>query len=156
MFAREGEGGGQAEAEAASKKPQSFFAKNVVGLMLQPLTLRKGKDLAQIFDLKTSLPSPIEHVTNVKMMRPNACLGLISCCHNGINSGAGLGPVPRPGLSSLEGLRPRCVPTVPRYAVRVRGIWYRIAVTLGTRYTARFPNVLCSAYSVASEGGVDR
>jgi len=55
---------------------------------------------SQIFDLKTSLPSPIEHVTNVKIMRPNACLGLISCCHNGINSGAGLGPVPRPGLSS--------------------------------------------------------
>jgi hypothetical protein len=30
-------------AEAASKKQQSFFAKNVVGLMLQPLTFKEGE-----------------------------------------------------------------------------------------------------------------
>jgi len=37
-------GGGGCRAGAASKKPQSFFAKNVAGLMRQPqpLTFRRG------------------------------------------------------------------------------------------------------------------
>jgi hypothetical protein len=40
-FAREGGGGGQRQRQPAQEAANFFFVKNVVGLMLQPLTLIK-------------------------------------------------------------------------------------------------------------------
>ena len=42
-FAREG-GGGGGQRQPVQEPAKLFFAKKVVGLMLQPLTLRKGED----------------------------------------------------------------------------------------------------------------
>jgi hypothetical protein len=70
-FAREG-GGGQ--RQPVQEPAKLFFAKKVVGLMLQPLTLRKGEDSAStlssglhiILKCSTSTTTSISHLTYIR------------------------------------------------------------------------------------------
>jgi len=71
-------GGGGGQRQPVQEPAKLFFAKKVVGLMLQPLPLRKGEDSAStlssglhiILKCSTSTTTSISHLTYIRTYLP--------------------------------------------------------------------------------------
>ena len=78
MHARVRTGGGGGQRQPVQEPAKLFFAKKVVGLMLQPLPLRKGEDSAStrssglhiILKCSTSTTTSISHLTYIRTYLP--------------------------------------------------------------------------------------